>query len=78
MSRLLVPVLLLTSASHGASAAVAPSIEPVAVELFTGSGAFSGKATVGSMVAAHGGHLVAFVQERDGGPVHGATALELP
>jgi hypothetical protein len=44
----------------------------------SGSGAFSGETTVRSMDAAHGGHLVVFVQERDGGPVHGATTLELP
>jgi len=44
----------------------------------SGTGTFSREVTVRPMDAAHGGHLVAFVQEREGGPVHGATTLELP
>jgi len=44
----------------------------------SGAGAFSGKVTVRPMDAAHGSHLVAFVQEPEGGPVHGAATVELP
>lgn len=44
----------------------------------SGAGAYSGRVTVGPTHAANGGHVVVFVQEREGGPVHGATTLELP
>lgn len=44
----------------------------------SGKGAFSGKVTAPPVNAATAGHLVVFVQERDGGPVHGAAMVALP
>jgi hypothetical protein len=44
----------------------------------SGAGAFSGTVVVRRMDAAPGAHLVVFVQEREGGPIHGATMLALP
>lgn len=44
----------------------------------SGAGAFSGKVTVRPLDAATASQLVVFVQEREGGPMHGATRLELP